>query len=488
MNSSHRYTRISARRLVAAAAVAGLLLTGCSSLTPGSSASSSTSSAPATSAGTVAASSTPAAAVSSGAPTSGSAAGSVASSPPAGPVVGTAVPADKVTLKLAFTDSPDMTKALIAAFNKKYPQVTITSQYTQFNDYVKSLKLSMSSNSAPDLAQYNAAFDTFVPAGLIKDLSPYEQAYGWDKSFPKSALDELRVDPTGKILGTGALIAVPGGLSLVGVYYNKQLMGKAGIAAPPTTLAELDADLGKAKAAGITPVSVGALDTGGLHVWASLMNVITDPEAQKNWIDGKPGSSIVTPEAIKATQAFADYAKKGYFPASANGTSENDSATAFAKGASLFHINGNWAAAQLDKAMGSNVGFTVMPPATAGGKAVGNGFSVSYSISSKTQHPEAAAAFLNFLQSPEASVIEDAGGFLPPNAAAAPAASGVKGDLKKANEAVVADDGLIPFPDFAAPAMLDSLESGLQSVIADKMSATDFLQSLQTVWTAYHGK
>ncbi|MET3806354.1 raffinose/stachyose/melibiose transport system substrate-binding protein [Nakamurella sp. UYEF19] len=464
------------RRLVIVGAGFALLLAGCSSLTPGSSAS--TSSTPSTSSAAVSATtSTGGAVASSGAVGSGSGVAAVT----------TAVPADKVELKLAFTDSPDMTKALIAAFEKKFPQVTITSQYTQFNDYVKSLKLAMSSDSAPDLAQYNAAFGTFVAGGLIRDLTPYEQAYGWDKSFPKSALDELRVDPTGKILGTGALIAVPGGLSLVGVYYNKQLMTKAGITSPPTTLTEMEADLAKAKTAGITPVSVGSLDTGGLHVWASVMNVSTDVPALKNWINGKAGSSIVTPAAIAATQKFADWAKKGYFPASANGTSENDSATAFAKGASLFLINGNWAAAQLDKAMGANVGFMVMPPATAGGKAVGNGFSVSYSISAKSKHPEAAAAFLNFLQSPEASVIEDAGGFLPPNASAAPAATGVKGDLKKANQAVVSADGLIPFPDFAAPAMLDSLESGLQSVIAGREQPQDFLQSLQTVWTAYHG-
>ncbi|SDP20208.1 carbohydrate ABC transporter substrate-binding protein, CUT1 family [Nakamurella panacisegetis] len=465
------------RRLLVLGAAAGLALAGCSSLTPGSSASSSSSSA--TGAGPV---------VSAGASATGAPVASGSAGAGAGSTVNTAVPSEKVELKLAFTDSPDMTKELIAAFEKKYPQVTITSQYTQFNDYVKSLKLAMSSDSAPDLAQYNAAFDTFVAAGLIRDLSAYETAYGWDKTFPKSALDELRVDPSGKILGTGALIAVPGGLSLVGLYYNKQLLAKSGVSAPPATLTDLEADLAKAKAAGITPISVGALDTGGLHVWASLMNVSTDVTAQKNWIDGKAGSNIVTPEAVKATQTFADWAKAGYFPAAANGTGENDSATAFSKGASVFHINGNWAAAQLDKAMGANVGFEVMPPAKAGGQAVGNGFSVSYSISAKSKHPEAAAAFLNFLQSPEASVIEDKGGFLPPNASAAPAATGVKGDLKKANQAVVAADGLIPFPDFAAPAMLDSLESGLQSVIAGRMQAQDFLQSLQTVWTAYHGK
>ncbi|HMM96769.1 MAG: extracellular solute-binding protein [Micrococcales bacterium] len=401
--------------------------------------------------------------------------------------VSTAVPPDKVTLKLAFTDSPDMTKALVDAFHAKYPQVTIETQYTQFNDYVKSLKLSMSSDTAPDIAQYNAALKDLSAAGLIVDLSGYEKAYDWDTVFPKSALDELRVDKTGKVLGTGSLVAVPAGLSLVGLYYNKDLMAKAGISAPPATVDELEADLAKAKQAGLTGMAVGGLDTGALHVWGSLMDSMTDPTAQRNWINGKAGSSIVTDDAVAATDTFASWAKQGWFPSSANGTSENDSATAFSKGGSVFHVNGNWAAAQLGEAMGDNVGFSVFPPKTKDAKAVGNGFSVSYMLSSKGKHQAAAAAFLDFLRSPEAAVIESKGGFLPPNAEAAPAATGVQADLATANQKIVSDDGLMPFPDFAAPAMLDKLTSGLQQVAAGRMDSKAFLQSLQEVWDSYHG-
>lgn len=409
------------------------------------------------------------------------------SSPAATGPVSTAVPADQVTLRLAFCDGPDMTNALVQAFEKKYPQVKIVPQYTSFDDYVKSLKLTMTSDNAPDLAEYNAAMKDLSAGGLIADLTPYEAAYDWDKAFPKSALDELRIDKTGKLMGTGRLIAVPAGLSLVGVYYNRQLMSRAGISALPTTMAEFEADLAKAKDAGLSPLSVGALDVGALHLWSAILNVDSDVAQVRGWIDGQAGSTINTDAAMRATQAIADYAKKGYFPASANGTSENDSATAFSKGSSVFHVNGNWAAAQLDTAMKGNVGFFLMPPGNADGSAVGNGYSVAYAVSSKTKHPEAATAFLDFLHSPEAAVIESAGGFLPPNAEAAPSTTGVKKDLSVANEHVVAADGLIPFPDFAAPAMLDALESGLQSVIAQRMSAKDFLGSLQTVWNAYHG-
>ncbi|MGN6300984.1 MAG: ABC transporter substrate-binding protein [Angustibacter sp.] len=401
--------------------------------------------------------------------------------------VSTQVPSEKVTLKLAFTDGPEMTKQLVEAFQKKYPQVTIETQYTQFNDYVKSMKLAMSSDTAPDIAQYNAGFKDLSAAGLIVDLTGYEKAYGWDDTFPKSALDELRVDKTGKILGEGSLVAVPGGLSLVGLYYNKQLMQKAGIAQPPATIAELEADLAKAKSAGLTPLSLGALDNGANHLWGSIMDSMTKPEDYRSWIQGKAGSNIVSDDAVKATTTFADWSKKGYYPKAANGTSAPDAVAGFSRGASVFIVTGNWAAAGLSKAMGDNVGFALFPPTQQGNKAVGNGFSVSYMLSSKGKHQAAAAAFLDFLRSPEAAVIESNGGFLPPNADAAPQASGVQADLAAANKKINADDGLMPFPDFAAPAMLDSITSGLQQVNSGRMEPKKYLESLQQVWSAYHG-
>lgn len=405
----------------------------------------------------------------------------------AGGGISTAVPTDPVTLTLAFIDNPDMTDALADAFQAKYPQVTIETQFTQFADYVKSLRLSMSSDSAPDIAQYNPALKDLSAAGLVVDLTGYEEEYGWDAKFPKSALDQLRVDDTGKILGTGSLVAVPGGLSLVGLYYNKSLMQEAGINAPPTTVDELTADLAKAKAADITGLALGGLDYGSLHAWAGLMNSMANTSDWRDWINGTAGANIVTPDAIAATTVFAEWTKNGYAPDSANGTTEADSATAFAKGDGLFLVDGNWDAAAIGKTMGDNVGFTVFPPAAAGNKTVGTGFSVSYMLSSKGKHQAAAAAFLDFLSSPEAAVIESNGGFLPPNAKAAPPATGVQADLQAANEKVVSDDGLMAFPDFAAPAMIDSLTSGLQQVTAGRMEPKAFLESLQKVWTAYHG-
>ena len=117
---------------------------------------------------------------------------------------------EKVTLTLAYTDDPPV-KALIEAFEAKHPNITIEGQQTPFSDYVKSVKLAMTSEDPPDIAEYNpGAMRSLVPGGAIYDLTPYEELYGWQDGFPASSLEVLRSDPKAKEYGTGGLYAVPG--------------------------------------------------------------------------------------------------------------------------------------------------------------------------------------------------------------------------------------------------------------------------------------
>ncbi|MEV8410181.1 extracellular solute-binding protein [Streptomyces niveus] len=183
-------------------------------------------------------------------------------------------------------------------------------------------------------------------------------------------------------------------------------------------------------------------------------------------------------------------AAKGYFDPSANGTAQVDSTARFTRGESVFLVNGNWAAGQLVGAMGENVGFFPMPGPDASARSVASGFSVAYSVSSRTRHPEAAGAFLDFLASPEAASIVAANGFLPPDpdTDAVPEQKGVLGEVAAAHRRVVADDGTNQFPDFTAPSMLDRLRSGVQRLIAARVGPAEFLAEIQDVWEAHHGK
>ncbi|MFI0864209.1 extracellular solute-binding protein [Streptomyces smyrnaeus] len=398
----------------------------------------------------------------------------------------TAVPDRKVTLRLTFADAPAMVDALIAAFHKKYPDITIEPRYTQFADYVKSIKLTMASNTAPDLAQFAVGMDDIAARGDILDLAPYRDAYGWRKKFPATALDQLT--GSGRQAASGRrLYGVPAGLSMTGIYYNKELARKAGITRPPRTRAEFDRQLAAVKKAGMTPLGVGALDSGGLHLWAALVNNAMPPKHYRDWVKGAPGATIETRRTLAATRKLVEWSRKGYFDESANGTTQTDSTARFTRGESVFLINGNWAAGQLSEAMGKKAGFFLLPGERPGARAVSSGFSVSYAISSRTRHPQAAGAFLDFLGSRHAAKIVSDNGFLPPDGSAVPVPEGVLGEVARAHRRVTADDGMNHFPDFAAPDMLDPLRAGVQKLIAGRTTPEAYLDTLQDVWEDRYG-
>lgn len=402
--------------------------------------------------------------------------------------VSTELSDEEVTLELAFTDGPEMVEALIAAFEDEYRQITVKPQYTQFSDYVKNLKLMMTSDTAPDIAQYNVAMKDLIATGHILDLDKHSEAYGWNERFPEISLTQLTSEPNGKTYGSGNLYGVPAGLSLTGVFYNKTLAAEAGITEPPTTLEEFEAQLQQAKDAGLAPLEVGALDSAGLHLWAALLNVMMPQPDYRDWVNGQPGGDITGADALAATEKVEEWAEAGYINPGANGTPQADATANFAQGKSVFLMNGNWAAAQVADELGDEAGFFLMPAPAEDAPATGSGFSVSYSVSAETEHPDAAAAFLNFLASPEAAAIESEGGFLPPNIEAAPEQAGVRADLYAAFGQVIDADGLNLYPDFAAPASYDEQVSGLQRIIAGEGDPQEFLDQIQETRDQYHGQ
>jgi raffinose/stachyose/melibiose transport system substrate-binding protein len=402
--------------------------------------------------------------------------------------VSTELSKDEVTLDVAFTDGPDMVEALVAAFEAEYPQVTVNPQYTQFSDYSKNIKLTMTSDTAPDIAQYNVAMKDLIGADEILELDKYSEAYGWTEKFPEISLNQLTSEPNGKTFGSGHLYGVPAGLSLTGVFYNKALAEQAGIDGPPATLEEFSADLQAAKDAGLAPLSVGALDSAGLHLWAALLNVMMPQEDYLDWVNGQPGGDLTGPDAVAATQTLVDWSESGYFAPGANGTGQADATAAFAQGKSVFLMNGNWAAAQVSDELGDDAGFFSMPGTSEDAAATGSGFSVSYSVSARTDVPDAAAAFLDFLSSDEAAVIESEGGFLPPNIEAAPEQTGVRADLYAAFQGVVEANGLNLYPDFAAPSAYDQEVAGIQKLIAGEGDVAEFLDEIQATRDEYHGQ
>ncbi|HLS13119.1 MAG TPA: extracellular solute-binding protein, partial [Beutenbergiaceae bacterium] len=338
-----------------------------------------------------------------------------------------------------------------------------------------------------EIAQYNpGAMRSLVPAGHVLELGDYSELYDWETSFPPASLEQLMSDEEAQQFGTGDLYAVPGALSVLGVYYNQEMLAEAGVEEVPTTLDEFTEAMAAVADNDDRPLSVGGLEVGGIHLWNAVLNSMGASEEYLDWVYGAPESTIETDAAAQATDTIAEWVEAGYISEGANATSDADALANFTGGEAAFHVTGNWAAAQVDGEI-EDAGFFVLPGTEAGSPPVASGSSVAYSISSASEHPDVAAAFLDYMNSPEAATIQIDAGFMPVDTEADVATEGLLGDIADSFAPVAEESNIVPFPDFAAPGMIDALTGGLQGIISGQNTTDDYLTSLQEVWASHHG-
>lgn len=379
---------------------------------------------------------------------------------------------------------------LNAAFHAKYPNVTIKRVSRSFSDLEKTLRLALSGANPPDVVEANQGYGimaALVKAGALLPLDPYERAYGFRKRYPAGLTQLNSVTPDGKTIGTGTLYGVSMAGEAVGIYYNTDKLAKLGIT-PPATWGEFEQDLATAKAKGETPVYMANLEKfPAIHEFGVLLGQTAGKDQLRDLVFGRRGA-WTDPAVVRAAQMLADWSKKGYFPASVNADKYNDSPTPFAKGDGVFLIGGPWFAADLQAKMGDKVRYMLPPPAQAGGAqpATLGGPGLPLVITSKSRHPDVAAAYLNFMTSPQAmDVVTQTGGLaaLPPPTARPTSAVGR--DLAAAWKTASDKDILVPYLDYATTTFLDTLGGVLQEIIAGRKTPQQAMQEAQKDYAAF---
>lgn len=89
---------------------------------------------------------------------------------------------------------------------------------------------------------------TFAQEGLVLDLTPYSEQYGWNDRLLDIAYQACTLD--------GKLYCLPGGLLVGGLYYNKDVFAEEGWNVP-TTMDELISTMDAAKEKGYYPLAAG---------------------------------------------------------------------------------------------------------------------------------------------------------------------------------------------------------------------------------------
>ncbi|NKX55776.1 ABC transporter substrate-binding protein [Arthrobacter mobilis] len=407
--------------------------------------------------------------------------------------VSTEIGTEQIELSLYNSQgSKAKTEALIKGFEAEHPNIDITARYDPDNVVSQNLPRLLSSPDSPDLALSTGAVVDNVRKGLLVNLEPYAEAYGWD-ALPSSQLASARVSAEG-IQGQGSLYAMPDGFTLTGMFYNKQLAAKLGMDKPPASVAELEALLAKAKDAGITPIMTAGQLGLGTTAYQDLLNNELGPQKVNEWIYRVPGSTIDNADGVRAAQTLKKWVDAGYFNDDANGTSQDASYSRFADGEALFMFQGNWAVPILAPGMKDNLGFALFPPVEEGGPvAAMSGPASPFAISAQSEHPDAAAAFLDWLRSDEARRIAVDNGLAPVGTAdqeLPPVKAGtVEEAVQQGFRQLSADNGLVDFVQNAtAGIQVNAWNPESQRLFGGQASPQEFVTAVQRVYESELGK
>jgi raffinose/stachyose/melibiose transport system substrate-binding protein len=373
---------------------------------------------------------------------------------------------------------------LNAAFEKEFPNVTVHRTTTTLQALTEQLPLLLASPQVPDVSESDQGYTTqgrLVKAGLLQPLNAYAQAWGWYKLQTPATLLGQRVLTNGTHLGQGDLYGVAASRSVVGIYYNAKLLSKLHLAVP-TTRAQFENALAKAKATGMVPL-MGADGDHQMTDWGLMLAMeMNVPVAQlRATYLGEDSGSFKTPQMTAAIKEFRSWGAKGYFAPGYGGITSDVAAARFSKGQGLFFINGSWWASGVIAGLGS-AGRMMLPPVGPGGKpsliAAAN---QPWIIPANSKHKLAAALYVNFLISAQNTKVFLGDSDIPASqfSAAQGASNPLAQDILHCANVADADGTALPFF-WAVPNVQQFQEGPGAALGAGRMSVAQFQAGMTT--------
>jgi raffinose/stachyose/melibiose transport system substrate-binding protein len=284
-------------------------------------------------------------------------------------------------------------KAALDELAANHKNVKINFQLKTWDQMQKAGASILDSDKAPDLTEYNkgnATAGVVAAAGLLTDLKDYSAKYGWDKILPASALTFGQYNDKG-IMGSGNLYGIASYGEYVSWFYNKDMFDKNGWTVP-TSQDELNALLGKVKAAGKTQC-IGGKDYQNVH----LAYAQTLSGADKAWVANfqQLAGPVDWSKWTAAATSVSDWLAKGYFPKNVAGISADNAVAEFQAGKTCpMILGGTW----LDQGMQDKIKFNWDKFKNPGNMSEGSAGNLLV-IPSKSKNKDLAAEFINMILS-----------------------------------------------------------------------------------------
>lgn len=273
--------------------------------------------------------------------------------------------AGPVTIKIwkPFVDSDKM-QSIMSAYQAKHSNVTF--EYTKKNieNYETDLLNALAAGTGPDIYSIN---NTWLPRYMDKVTPATEKVFTvkeYKETFVDSMVNDLIKD--NKIYGTAMWV------DSLGLYYNKDLMGTAGIAVPPKTWAQLAEDTRKItrqdnsgyfNRSGVAIGTNANVNRGVDVIYLLMLQAGVMPWTADGATPQFANSVTKNGNYIKPGEEAVDFYTSFSNPSSANYTWNEDSdysTDAFANGRAAFLYGYSYTREQID-AKAPNLNYDVAP-------------------------------------------------------------------------------------------------------------------------------
>ncbi|MBA3822781.1 MAG: extracellular solute-binding protein [Ktedonobacterales bacterium] len=298
------------------------------------------------------------------------------------------------------TEEPAILK-IVSDFNAANPKIKVTAQYVDFNSaHDKFATAAKAGSGAPDVIRTDIAWTSeFAKNGYLLDLT--NKITGGTSDFLPAPLAYNQYN--------GKLYGVPEVTDFLVLYYNKAL-----VPTPPTTLDQL-----RTMAKSLTDKAKGqygfATEGGSYFVTPWLF-------ADGGGLVSDDGKTIFVNSAgsVSGFQRLLDLNKDGSLQPIDFKNGYTNSNEGFKSGKVAMLFNGPWQASDLVTgsafagANAANFGVAAIPTGTAGDVPRSPTGGQNYSVYAGSSAPEAAVAFLNYLDSAQSQIaVATANGTLP---------------------------------------------------------------------------
>ncbi|MVU78095.1 extracellular solute-binding protein [Nocardia sp. ET3-3] len=367
----------------------------------------------------------------------------------------------------------------IKDFQAAHPEITVRFESKSFEQVQKTAPMILNSADAPDVMEYNksnASAGLLAHKGLLTDLTPAVQKYGWDKSLTGPLAVTGRYDTAG-VMGSGNWYGISDYGEFAMVYYNKDLFAQNNIPVP-TTFDELVRAMDAFVAKGITPFA----NAGSEYVGHEYLYQLALTKADRAWVDAYQRYTgkvdFHDPIWSYAVNTFTDWVKKGYIAKDSAGLKAEDAGNAFEQKKFPMILSGSWWFGRFQKEITFDWGTFLFP----GSKLIPGSGGNLWVVPKKSKHSELATEFIDFTMRKQVQNLLGNNGGVPIAADPAAITDPKSQQLISTFTGLSAADGLAYYPDWPAAGFYDVLSTQVQKLLSGSASADQVQSDLQKAY------